>query len=532
MLLLLYLSFLPTTPRAVAVPVRVLAFVVFVLYVIDGVVMVCFNTHLTLGDALDYADYAPRYISQIGNQRGLALLAAGVPSAGLCAWLTLTRYTFQYKAQHAAALLAVAGLLTASCFTGNQRYAHAWKYKNFIAYSLEIRSESRGYSDAFVNGFDFQPAINEEPKPAETPNIIIVSVESLSSYQSRYFSGLNDWTPNLDRIAANNVAYTGFCANGFCTNDCYISVLTGRPPIRPPASSRNKRGGAFDGFEDIDESLPRILAARGYATDFLMSADLAFGDVGPWAESAGFDHIEGHTHPAYDGWARYQFDAAPDEALYQRVCERIKEHGGGRFFMYLSTISSHHPFVNPENGEQSEVQAVRYADRQLGLFHDRLIETGFFDDGVLIIFGDHHAMVPLKPGEAERFGEERAAARVPLVVSYGNTKQAVRTGLYQQTDIFNSLKNLTCGTLSTSDWAGDIFADQPAKYVVFRRGDYRNHISVFTDAGDYTVKLDGEDTRIVQGAAPSETIGQELVARINAARIPPRPGVRTVLTSN
>jgi arylsulfatase A-like enzyme len=521
-LALFYLSFLSKTPRAAAIPIRVLAFLVYALYAIDGVVLVSFNTHLTISDALNYAWYAPQYIAQISRKRDVLLIITAIPVAVLSAWITFTRYTLRDRAQHVAVALSVAGLLLASMFTGNQRYAHAWKYKNVIAYNMEIRSESRGYSDAFVNGPRFESVVTHEPKTAEMPNIILIVVESLSSYQSQYFSGLNDWTPNLDRIASNNTAYTGFYANGFCTNDCYISVLTGEPPIRPPSSSQLNRGGAFQGFEEPAESLPRILSERGYATDFLMSADHAFGGVGPWAERIGFDTIEGHTHPFYDSWDRSHFDAAPDEALYQRVCDRIKEHGDQRFFMYLSTISSHHPFVNPENGHKSEAETIQYADRQLGLFHDRLVEMGFFDNGILIIFGDHHAMVPMKPGEAETFGEYRTAARIPLVVSYGNTKQSVHAGLYQQSDIFNSLKNLTADTRHTSDWAGDIFLGKPAKYAIYRRGDYRDIISIFTEHTYYMVKLDGDNTRVVGDSDVSDEVKRALVGRVNAVRMPRR----------
>lgn len=519
-LALFYLSFLTKMPRVAAIPARVLAFLIYAVYAFDGIVIISFNTHLTISDAVDYAWYAPRYLTQISSKRDVLLLVTVIPAIGLSAWVAFTRYTLKHRAQHVAVILVVSGLLLASLFPGNQSYAHAWKYKNVFVYNMEIRSESRDYSEAFINGPRFEPKVMQEPNTAKTPNIIILAVESLSSYQSQYFSGLRDWTPNLDKIANNNVAYTGFYANGFCTNDCYISVLTGSPPIRPPASSQLNRGGEFEGFEQPDESLPRILAARGYATEFLMSADLGFGGVGPWAERIGFETIEGHTHPFYNGWERSHFNAAPDEALYQRVCDRIAEHGDARFFMYLSTITSHHPYVNPENGNQSEAETIQYTDRQIGVFHDRLVEMGFFDNGILIIFGDHHSMVPMKPGEAKTFGDYRAAARIPLIVSYGNTKQAVDDGLYQQSDIFNSLKNLTSETRGTSDWAGDIFHSQPVKYIVFRRGDYRDCISIFTEDQEYMIKLDGDKTRVIGDHAEDRTVAQELVGRVNAVRIP------------
>lgn len=66
----------------------------------------------------------------------------------------------------------------------------------------------------------------------------------------------------------------------------------------------------------------------------------------------------------------------------------------------------------------------------------------FFDKGMLIIVGDHHAMVPLKHKEIGMFGSAKASAMVPLIVSYGGRIQHLYNQQYQQIDIFNSLKGL------------------------------------------------------------------------------------------
>jgi lipoteichoic acid synthase len=514
-----YVSFLSKVRRVPAVLLRVLGFVAYGIYAMDMAVLVSFNTHLTVDDAVTYAGYAPKYIAQISRKRDILLMGSAVPAVGLSLLVLFTRYTLSQRAHHVIAVLVVAGLLVASCFTTNSRYTHAWMYRNFIAYNLEVRSEGRGYSDAFVKGLDYTDQWVTEPKTPQQPNIIILLVESLSSYQSKYFSGLKDWTPNLDRIARQNVAFTNFYANGFCSNDGYISLLTGRPPIRPPASGRHKRGEPFNGFTDLTETLPMLLSQKGYATEFLMAGDFGFGGVGQWAQRLDFDLMEGHDHPSYDGWDRFHFNSAPDEALYNRINERISLHDGERYFMFVVTLTTHHPFVNPENGHKSEAETIMYGDKQLGLFYDKLMDQGFFDDGVLIILGDHHTMVPLKAGEVERFGSYRAAARVPMVVSFGNKKQAVVDGLHSQVDVFNSLKNMTTSTLRTSDWAGDIFNDKPAKYIAHRRGDYRDVISIFTDNQDYLVKLDGDNTRVIDNDAVSDAVEQELLNRVNAARV-------------
>ncbi len=520
MLALFYLSFLSKTPFAASIALKGLAFLAYLLFVIDSIVIVSFNTHLTVGDAASYVSYMPQYITQVSGKKDILILCAAVVTVGLSAWMLVSRYTINRKAHHILAILTIFGLLIAWCFTKNERYTHSWIYKNVVDYNLETRSESRAYSDAFAGRFRYDHKEHKQPNAPQTPNIIILMVESLSSYQSKYFSGLSGWTPNLDRIARQNVAYKAFYANGFSTNDCYISVLTGRVPIRPPATGLSGWGTPFYGFHDPAETLPRILAEKGYTTEFLIAGDLSFADVGGWVRRIGFDYIEGNEHAYYEDWDRYQFDSAPDEALYDRVYDRIKHNGGGKYLIYVSTLSTHHPFISPDSGNHSEAETVMYADRQLGAFHEKLVDTGFFEQGILIILGDHHSMLPLTRGETKTFGPYRAAARVPLIVSYGNKQQAVVTGLHQQADLFNSLKNMTSTTLTYSDWLGDIFNDKPTKYIAHRRGDHRDIISVFTQDRDYLIKLDGDDTRLIKDDSVEEDLKEELVGQVNAARVP------------
>ncbi len=66
---------------------------------------------------------------------------------------------------------------------------------------------------------------------------------------------------------------------------------------------------------------------------------------------------------------------------------------------------------------------------------------------------------------------------------------------------------------------GDLFAHIPARYAIFRRGDYRNRVSVFTQDADYTIKLDGDNTRLIDTADVSEKVQQQIIDHINAVRM-------------
>lgn len=520
LLLLLYVSFLPQINRLFTALFRLSAFILFIIYIIDYIVIANFNTHLAVGDAVKYADYSYKYIQQIYglNNTGILLITAVILIPLILFSFSKRKITgLHYKK---LPVFVIAGLPLISGFSDNQKYAHSWIYKNVIDYNLTILSESSAYSDNFLQSFIFN---NEESncrtESIKHKNIIILMVESLSAYQSQYFSGINNWTPNIDLIASQNHAFKNFYANGFITEDGEIALLTGLHPIYPPSSYSDDGGTSFHSFFNIQNSLPNILKKYAYQTEFLTTADLEFGNTGNWAKSIGFDYIEGHDQPEYSKWERFHFQAAPDEALYLRALNRVKHNSGKNFFIFIKTVSSHHPYVNPENKHKSESEAIIYTDKQIGRFYRQLQSSGFFENGLLVMVGDHHSMTPLKKAEVDNYGQFKAAAKVPLIIADGGNAE-VENDQYQQIDIFNSLQGMVSGKQCHSDWSGILLGEHKIapKYIAHRRGDNRDIISIFTEHEDFLVKLDGDDTRLT-GDGPTDQTRQLLVDKINALRI-------------
>lgn len=519
LMLLLYLSALAKTNSLLTVIFRLSACAIFSIYIIDYAVIVNFNTHLVVNDVIKYADYSYKYLQQIYGLNGFSILLIAVASLFPMMMFSVSKYKIPHLNYPKLPMLVIAGLPFGSHFADNHKYAHTWIYQNVIDYNLTILSESSAYSNQFVNSFNYQEKSRCQVTQRLQKNIILLMVESFSSYQSEFFSGINNWTPNLDQIARDNLAFKNFYANGFITEDGEIALLTGLQPIYPPSSYTDDGGTSFQSFFNINDSLPNILKKHSYQTEFLTTADLEFGNTGNWAKSIGFDHIEGHDQPDYNKWERFHFQAAPDEALYLRTLSRIKQQRQP-FFIFIKTVSSHHPFTNPENNHKSESEAILYTDKQIGQFYRHLQANGFFDNGLLIIVGDHHSMTPLKKAELDQYGQFKAAAKIPLVIA-GGGYTGVESRQYQQIDIFNSLQGLVTGKQCYSDWRGILLGESimPPKYIAHRRGDNRDIISIFTENEDFLVKLDGDNTRFAGSKAKDQAAKQEFIDKINALRL-------------
>lgn len=520
-LLLVYLSLLIKNLKFIRYLLRTLALCLFFIYIIDIYIIYNFTTHITLNDVLKYGAYAGKYLYQtygITAPIFITLLVLAV----LFVIYDLDNLILKSKISHVVFCAILLMCLSAYHFRDTSRYIHSWIYDNLIEYNFSILAQSAKYSEEFKRKLS-APKENTAcyKKNSKDKNIILLMVESLSSYQSHFFSGIKNWTPKFDAIAKNNISFVNFYANGFNTEDGYIATLTGLPPVSSPSVYSDFGAISFRGFDNITNSLPNMAKSFGYETYFLSSGDMMLSNEKKWADAIGFDYIEGSNHPYYKGIKKYHFNSVPDAALYGRAMTIISNMGNRSYFMFISTLSSHPPFINPENGIVSEEDVIKYVDKEIGHFYNKLKHVGFFESGVLLVTGDHRAMTPLNEAEIKKFGLIRAPARIPLVLSYGDTVKYIEKNAFQQTDIYNSIKNYISDRKCVTQWLGDFINKPitPPVYIIFKRGDERSLISVFYGRKNLLIKLNGDKTGVVHPAYVDKKIANLIVNKINYERI-------------
>lgn len=313
----IYLSYLKKIPYAFSIFLRLISLIFIILFLTDIFIIFNFASHLTINDVIKYLSYAPKYISQLYSLDIYTLLS--IILFMLFSINFLINKEHLKKASHFFYVFILLSLFISSSFSQNGRFIHSWIYKNFIVYNYEIYDQSKEYSKSYKVALKDNEIYNCEEKKKENPNIIVLMVESLASYQSQYFSGMKNWTENLDKIAQENISYKNFFANGFVTEDAEISILTGEFPIYAPKVFSNAGGVSFDGFYNLENTLPKILKKQNYRSEFITSSDLSFSNTGNWADSIGFEYKEGSEHKDYETRVRLHFGAAADEYLYDRV---------------------------------------------------------------------------------------------------------------------------------------------------------------------------------------------------------------------
>jgi len=422
-------------------------------------------------------------------------------------------------ARRAAAWFFLAAILAGVGYAIPQAsYVHQVGIKNLWQVNAEI-DPTREYTAAFSERISAMPALASrcEPGVEDRVSVVLAIVESLSAYHSKLLSGLHDYTPNLDRLAARGTYFTHFFANGYSTEGGEISLLTGHVPLHT-AGSR----GSVMAFTDVEGDFHRWLAKEGYETAFFTSASLSYGELGRWHHAIGIEEVDGAESPFYDGMPRGPFGAAEDAALIDRFLQwhDQRQQKDKPFMATLLTVESHPPFPVARLGRNDEAASLRHVDTQLARLVDALDSRGFFRKGVLIIVGDHRAMTPIPAEEFERLGAS-APARI-FAMALG------RTGLHpgeeprnlQQTDLIPSLRHLIDRQSCRNDWQGRFLGGeaQPARFVVRADSLNRNQVVVTEDARQYRLLLDGDQTRWISPPTDADD-GQRLLLEVNRERV-------------
>ena len=240
-----------------------------------------------------------------------------------------------------------------------------------------------------LNGFkaDAQLLRMQTALSAGKKNVILIMLESFGHEHVGYLGG-TPTTPNLDRLAAQGLAFTNMYATGNRTSWGVSTVLTATYPV--PGQAYVKALKSQQNFYTIARSFKQ----HGYHNMFLYSGDADFDNMKAFMLSNGFDQVQGKE--AFDLLQHKYTWGYADEDLYQKAEELIKAQTAP-FFLSLLTLSSHEPFDYPEGKVELYAEApvqgfansIKYADFALGKFIASLKKQGLMKNTVIGLIADH-----------------------------------------------------------------------------------------------------------------------------------------------
>ncbi len=219
-------------------------------------------------------------------------------------------------------------------------------------------------------------------------NIVIVTMESLSSSYMAHGGNPLNITPQLDRLATQGLFLSNLRATGNRTVRGLEATSLAIPPL--PGHSVIWR----DNNQNL-ETLGAVLADHGYVNRFMYGGYARFDNMATYFGGNHYQPLDRGQFPERHRTFGNIWGVA-DEHLYDYALEQMDRDAasGKPFLMQLMTTSNHTPFTFPDGRidlKRGRNGAVKYSDYAVGRFIDMARSKPWFKDTVFIIVADHCA---------------------------------------------------------------------------------------------------------------------------------------------
>ncbi len=315
----------------------------------------------------------------------------------------------------------------------------------------------------------------------ETDNVVVIILEGISSEYSSFLSvppkALAGYTPFIDSLAQKSVVFRGY-ANGMQSIVALSSVLGSIPSLSETPFSKSPYI-----MNKIDYPT-RFLSEKGFKTAFFHGANngtMGFDDLCKAmgvSEYYGLDEYPNKSD--YDGaWG------IPDYQYLQYVADVLDSYNG-KFVATVFTLTSHHPFVVPEEfdsilpqGDFPMQHTVAYTDMALQKFFDRVSRSEWYDRTLFVITADHTNFAGSSNIDYDRQYD------IPMIFYHPKADTVFFSNeIMQQTDIMPSVVSYLGLNGHYTAFGNNVFDTLQTRFAVSRGADY------------YKFTMDGKDIRL------------------------------------
>jgi phosphoglycerol transferase MdoB-like AlkP superfamily enzyme len=246
--------------------------------------------------------------------------------------------------------------------------------------------------------------------PELHPNVIQITVESLSAKYLGIFDPASKLTPNLDALAQKSLVFENFYATGTRTDRGMEALTLSIPPT--PGRSIVKRP-----YNDGLFTLGSVLRSRGYDTAFLYGGAGYFDNMNDYFGENGYRVIDREAVDSADVTFANAWGACDEDLLHWTMREADAQHAAGKpFHFFVMTTSNHRPYTYPPGRidlppkVSGRSGAVKYTDFAIGQFLREAASRPWYRDTVFVIVADHCA------SSAGRSEIEVNSYHIPLIV--------------------------------------------------------------------------------------------------------------------
>jgi phosphoglycerol transferase MdoB-like AlkP superfamily enzyme len=225
-----------------------------------------------------------------------------------------------------------------------------------------------------------------------TPNIVIILLESFTAKVIEPLGGRGGVTPNFTRLSKEGILFTNFYSSGSRSDRGMVAVLSGVPGL--PAVAVIK-------YPQKTQHLPFIskqFKEKGYKLAFYHGGDIDFANMRSYFTNGGFEKLV--SKPDFAKSTYNSRWGVHDQFVFDRLFEDLNKEKS-HFFSFLFTLSSHEPFetpgINHIQGDDMDTKFLNscwYTDSCLGDFIRKAEKTSWWKNTLIILVADHGSSRP------------------------------------------------------------------------------------------------------------------------------------------
>lgn len=222
------------------------------------------------------------------------------------------------------------------------------------------------------------------------PNVIFVTMESMSADYMKTFGNPEGLTPNMDGLANTSLFFTNLYANGTRTvRGLEALTLSTAPSPGDSIVRQPNNGGLF--------TLGGVFRRHGYDTAFVYGGYGYFDNMNAFFSANGYRILDRYKFPAQEiDFANVW--GVDDVSLYRQVIKDADRNfaQGKPFFQMVMTTSNHRPYTFPAGridipSHSGRRGGVKYADYAVGWLLKEAAKKPWFNNTIFVFVADHCA---------------------------------------------------------------------------------------------------------------------------------------------
>jgi len=236
-------------------------------------------------------------------------------------------------------------------------------------------------------GLPAQTARKPAPKRTSSPDVFLVTIDTLRADHVHCYGDEDIQTPTLDALAKDGVRFTQAFTPSPITNTSHTTILTGLLP-----SNHGVTDFAIP-LASGHATWAELLKTKGYHTAaFIGAVILDSKGLAPGLDR-GFDYYDNFPDnpPNKSRWDRVERRGAE---VVKHAQSWLDAHPAGPHFVWVHLYDPHDPYEPPPPYSETYKDRlydgeIAYADSVLADYIAYLKKRGWYENSIIVVVGDH-----------------------------------------------------------------------------------------------------------------------------------------------